>query len=59
MQSWKELEVLLDIEATLNNCPLSYVENDGNLQKFKPRRQVGTVAQENIRLIAEQEEEDY
>ena len=37
MLTWEELtEVLLDIEVTLNNCPLSYLEDDVQLPTLTP-----------------------
>ena len=38
--TWEELtEVLLDIEVTLNNRPLSYLEEDVQLPKLLPLHQ--------------------
>ena len=35
--TWEELEeVILDVEITLNNCPLEYIEDDDQLPLLTP-----------------------
>ena len=42
--TWYELEVLMDIEITLNNRPLSYVEDDIQMPILTPNTMINRTA---------------